>query len=210
MSADHWKTVYATKSVDSLGWYASTLPTSCRLVKKYAPKKLSDCSVIDVGAGASVFVDQMLAEGVADITLLDLSAKALEIAIERVGHHKAITCVVDDLFTTEVLRGEGYDVWHDRAVFHFLTVDQDRRDYAEKARSALVEGGLIVLGTFAKDGPETCNELPVYRCGNEEILSVFSGYFDLLHSERDIHVTPSGGEQAYGYFVLKNRSGERR
>ncbi len=203
MSAEKWISAYQTKPIGSLGWYAASLPTSRRLVKDYCGLELKNIAIIDVGAGASVFADQMIADGCVDITLLDLSSEALAMTLARLNGDEAITSIVGDVLNCLSLRPAGYDVWHDRAVFHFLTSRDDRATYVKKLRQSLAPSGVVVLGTFAPDGPDMCNDLPVRRCGPDEIKEDFYPWFDLVHTERRVHITPSGGEQFYNYFVLK-------
>jgi 2-polyprenyl-3-methyl-5-hydroxy-6-metoxy-1,4-benzoquinol methylase len=203
MSAQKWIAAYQTKPVEALGWYAASLETSHRLVSNHLSVELRDAAVIDVGAGASVFADHMIEDGCLDITLLDLSSEALAITLSRLNGDEAITSIVGNVLDCQSLRLSGYDVWHDRAVFHFLTRKADRQAYVKKARLSLATDGIIVLGTFAPDGPEMCNNLPVRRCGLSEIMEDFSPWFDLVHSVAEVHTTPTGGKQSYNYFVLK-------
>jgi len=203
MSTQKWIAAYKTKPVEALGWYAASLETSHRLVSDHLSVELRDAAVIDVGAGASVFADHMIEDGCLDITLLDLSSEALAITLSRLNGDEAITSIACNVLDCESLRLSGYDVWHDRAVFHFLMRNSDRQAYVKKARQSLATKGIVVLGTFAPDGPKICNSLPVRRCGLSEILEDFSPWFDLVHSEAQVHITPTGGKQSYNYFVLK-------
>lgn len=203
MSEEQWISAYRSRPLESLGWYAASLPTSRRLVKKYCNGAMADAAVIDVGAGASVFADQMIADGCRDITLLDLSPEALEVTLKRLNRDEAITSVVGNVLTCPSLRQAGYDVWHDRAVFHFLTRKADRSRYVKRLRQSLAQNGIVVLGTFADDGPDKCNDLPVRRCAVDQITEDFCPWFDLIHTERQLHITPSGGQQPYNYFVLQ-------
>ena len=205
MSQERWISAYQSRPVASLGWYAASLPTSHRLVKTYLKPNLSKAAIIDVGAGASVFADQVIADGCLDITLLDLSAEALNLTLQRLNNDEAITPIVGDVLKTPMLRQSGYDAWHDRAVFHFLTDKVDRETYVYRASQSLHHDGIVVLGTFAPDGPTMCNNLPVNRYSPRDIQEVFSTCFELAHTERQIHITPSGGQQPYNYFVLTKR-----
>jgi len=203
MSEEHWISAYRSRPVESLGWYAASLPTSHRLVRTYLKGAMGDAAVIDVGAGASVFADQMIVDGCVDITLLDLSPEALEVTLTRLNRDEAVTSIVGDVLSCSSLRPAGYDVWHDRAVFHFLTRKADRSMYVKRLRQSLAQNGIVVLGTFAEDGPDKCNDLPVRRCAVGQITEDFCPWFDLMHTERQVHVTPSGGQQPYNYFVLR-------
>ena len=128
--------------------------------------------------------------------------------LQRLKNDKAITPIVGDVLKTPMLRQSGYDAWHDRAVFHFLTDKVDRETYVYRASQSLHHDGIVVLGTFAPDGPTMCNNLPVNRYSPQDIKEVFSTCFELAHTERQIHITPSGGQQPYNYFVLTKRDQE--
>lgn len=205
MSVKQWTFTYKSRPIETLGWYADSLPTSQRLVTAYLKRAMGDAAVIDVGAGASVFADQMIADGCVDITLLDLSEDALDVTLKRLSGDEAVTSIVGDVLTTAVLRQHGYDAWHDRAVFHFLTQREDQVTYVQRASQSLHHDGIIVLGTFAPDGPTMCNNLPVSRYGPQDIEEIFTTHFELAHTERQMHITPSDGQQPYNYFVLTKR-----
>ncbi len=198
-----WDTVYETRETESLGWYQAEAVVSARLIEAWSS---ASESVLDVGAGASTLVDRLLDDGFDDITLLDISSKALEIARRRLeGRGVAVRFEVADICGWDPSRT--YGVWHDRAVFHFLVDEQDRAAYLSRARSALDVGGIAVIGTFALEGPESCSGLPVVRYSPDSLVREFGPSFTLEHFEHGEHRTPSGGVQAYTWVVLRHLGG---
>ncbi len=196
---EHWDGVYATKATDHVSWYQAHPATSLRLLKAVSDQA---ASVIDVGAGASTLVDELLAQGWGDITVLDVSNEALELVRARLASHGlAFSGVVCDLLTWVPERT--YDVWHDRAVLHFLGQPKDRARYVETAAQAVRPGGHLVIGVFAEDGPTHCSGLATTRYSAEELGSLFSAGFDLVHAEREEHHTPDGTAQPFTWAVLQ-------
>ncbi len=196
---EHWEQVWTGKSSDSMSWYQLEPSTSLRLVTGVAPPP---SAVLDVGAGASTFVDRLLVGGYTDVSVLDVSAAALTQLIDRMGGDSAgVTLVRADLLDWEPSRE--FDVWHDRAVFHFLVEPEARQRYVEVANRALRPGGVLVLGTFAPDGPTTCSGLPVARWDEVGVAEQLRPGFRLEHSERELHVTPSGAAQPFTWTVLR-------
>jgi SAM-dependent methyltransferase len=194
----HWERVYSSKSVNEVSWYEPTPETSVRLVLS---EGVPD-SVIDVGAGASTLVDELLERGVPRVTALDLSLSALSLVhhrLEELGNR--LTTIVGDVLTWRP--DETYDVWHDRAVFHFLTDDDDGAAYVRQVRLAVAPGGLVVVGTFAEDGPEQCSGLPTRRYSAQSLAEVFGTDFTLVHSERIEHHTPWDTVQPFTWVVLR-------
>lgn len=192
----HWDEVYATKDVESVSWFQSTPEVSLRLVERVPG------SVVDVGAGASTLVDSLLARGPTDITLLDVSAEALEVTRRRLGDRAAqVSFVAVDVLEWEP--GRDYDCWHDRAVFHFLTDPEQQRSYVRTASRTIAPGGGLVLGTFALDGPEQCSGLPTARYDADGLAAVFGDGFVLEHAETEVHHTPWGSDQAFTLVVLR-------
>jgi SAM-dependent methyltransferase len=195
----HWQKVYGGKRWNEVSWYADHLERSLALIKAVADR---GAAVIDVGGGASTLVDDLLAEGYTDLTVLDLSATALQAAKERLGPRaKAVTWLIADIASAS-LPQRRYDVWHDRAVFHFLTAREDRLAYAERARVSLKPGGHIVMSTFAPEGPSRCSGLDVNRYDGPAITRELRG-FELIQESRLSHTTPSGAEQAFACFLLR-------
>ncbi len=203
-SKAHWEQVYARKATTAVSWFQEQAATSLRLIQ--ATGLPVEASILDVGGGASVLVDDLLAAGYRDLTVLDLSGAALEAARARLGMHaEAVRWVEGDITRVE-LPAAAFDLWHDRAVFHFLTDPDDRRAYVRQLEHALKPGGHLVIATFAEDGPERCSDLPVMRYSATQLLAEFEPGFSLLHSEKEAHYTPGGAVQSFTYCHLQRRS----
>ena len=158
--------------------------------------------IVDIGAGASTLVDGLLESGYRNLTIVDLSASALALAQQRLGSAAAaVTWQADDVLTASFARS-AFDLWHDRAVFHFLTDPADRARYAAQAHRAVRPRGLVLVATFAEDGPTRCSGLDVVRYSPETLHAEFGSGFELLESHREVHTTPSGSQQAFTYCVL--------
>lgn len=194
----HWEQVYAEKGRDQVSWYEETPATSTELV-------LLDgvpTHVVDVGAGASMLPDALLDAGVEHVTLVDLSVSALALTELRLAERgNRVTTVVADVLDHEF--GEQYDVWHDRAVFHFLVEPAQRAAYARRARSAVRSGGLLVVGAFAEDGPEQCSGLPVARYDASSLAAELGEGFTLVETRRAEHHTPWDSVQPFTWVVLR-------
>lgn len=188
----HWNAVYTEKPTETLSWHQEEPDTSLRLLTAAAPPP---ASVIDVGAGASVLASRLLAAGWSDVTVLDVSAEALA------DGPAGVNAVVADVLTWRPRRT--YDVWHDRAVFHFLTTSAKQAKYIDVAQSALRSGGVLVVATFAPDGPTECSGLPTARYGADDLAAAFGDGFTVEHSEREEHVTPWGSVQPFTWLVLR-------
>jgi cyclopropane fatty-acyl-phospholipid synthase-like methyltransferase len=203
--AQHWDTLYATREPDQLSWTQTDAGMSARLIDGL--ELGADDPVVDVGGGAGVLVDYLLAAGHRRITVLDLSARALDIAgrrIEGAGYPpEAVEWTVADVLGWQA--SHRYRLWHDRAVFHFLTDAADRARYRERATAALEPNGYLVIGTFAEDGPTRCSGLSVCRYTPAELADQFAPDVDLLIAARDQHRTPWGGPQPFAWVVLRRR-----
>jgi SAM-dependent methyltransferase len=194
----HWEQVYAEKGRDQVSWYEESPTTSAELVLSGGVPR----SVIDVGAGASMLPDVLLDAGVEEVTLLDLSMNALALTAVRLeADGRRATTIVGDVLTHAF--EEQYDVWHDRAVFHFLVEAGQRAAYSSQLRAALRPGGLAVLGTFAEDGPEQCSGLPVARYDAASLAAEVGDGFTLLDSRRAEHHTPWDAVQPFTWVVLR-------
>jgi SAM-dependent methyltransferase len=159
-------------------------------------------AVVDVGSGTSALVDDLLARGFTDITLVDVSRRALEKVCDRLGDEaRGVSVVNQDVLTWVPERR--YDVWHDRAVFHFLTERADRERYIEVVADAIRSGGTLVLGTFAEDGPTSCSGLPVCRYSADDLADTFAPSFAMVGHEREEHLTPSGTTQSFTWVALQ-------
>lgn len=197
----HWESVYQTKPADAVSWYAPHLHESLRYVRQASAHK--DAAIIDVGGGESTLVDDLLAAGYSDITVLDISATAIEVARRRLGPSAgSVKWLVADILDV-ALAPASYDIWHDRAVYHFLTNDEQRRRYVEQVLRALKPGGFAIVGTFGPEGPETCSGLPVARYSPTQLHGTFGAPFQLLNSSFELHATPSGSRQQFVYCFCR-------
>jgi SAM-dependent methyltransferase len=200
-SANHWDSVYSTKAPNAVSWYAPHLETSLQLIKRVAPKWPA---IIDVGGGESTLVDDLLAEGYRYLTVLDISAEAIEACKKRFG--AALAAYVDwrvgDV-TKADLPHNYYDVWHDRAVFHFLTDEEDRRAYVDKVAYTVKAGGHVIVATFGPEGPTKCSGLDVVRYDADALHAEFGKAFRLLKSRTEVHRTPRGAEQQFVYCLCR-------
>lgn len=201
---DHWESVYETKAADAVSWYAPHLKESLRYIAATSVER--NAAIIDVGGGESTLVDDLLADGYQDITVLDISSKALDDTRMRVGAAgAAVKWIAADILEVD-LPAAAYDVWHDRAVFHFLTTDEQRRRYVAKVLKALKPGGYAVVGTFGPEGPEKCSGLTVSRYSPEELHGAFGQAFELLNSSTELHTTPWGATQQFVYCYCRRAS----
>jgi SAM-dependent methyltransferase len=197
----HWETIYRTKDVHEVSWFQSEARRSLDLITRICPDR--PAPIIDVGAGASVLVDNLLEAGYRDLTVLDLSEAALEISRDRLGADSAkVKWLRADVLRTKLDDG-AYAVWHDRAVFHFLTDATDRETYIAQVRRAVRLGGHVLVATFAEDGPDHCSGLPVVRYSAEGLHSEFGTDFLLIKSEHEDHRTPLGAEQSFLYCLCR-------
>ena len=196
-SKSHWEKVYAAKTATSVSWYQEHAECSLALVRNTEMPK--SAAIIDVGGGASTLVDDLLADGYSDVTVLDLSGAALSAARQRLGAHAAKVQWLEADVTGATLPGSRYDVWHDRAVFHFLTEPQQRQAYVETVFRLVKPGGHVIVATFAEDGPTQCSCLPVMRYAANELHAQFGDAFALVKHVKESHRTPSGVVQQFVY-----------
>lgn len=205
-TARHWDDVFRTHAVDQVSWVQGTADTSLRLLR--GPDGDLPGSLVDVGAGASTLVDQVLEEASCEITLLDVSTEALAVTRDRLeGRDEHVTCVVGDVLRWTPARR--YDAWHDRATLHFLTEPTDRATYVDLAARTVRPGGVVVIGGFAPDGPTHCSGLVVARRDAAELAGEFSAHFDLDRQERESHRTPGRAEQSFTWVRLRRRNRDR-
>lgn len=198
---EHWESIYGTTGPQDLSWYRPHLDRSLKFIDQAG--LAHDAPIIDVGGGASTLVDDLLARGYRDITVLDLSEAAIAQARARLGLEAArVTWIVGDATRLE-LPEQRYEFWHDRAVFHFLTEQEDRERYVSQVRHALKTGGHIVVATFGPDGPERCSGLPVARYSPEGIHGQFGDQFAKIGSDSELHHTPWGSEQEFVYCYCR-------
>lgn len=202
---DHWNHVYETKTSDSVSWFQEHAEQSLRLIR--ATGMSATASIIDVGGGASTLVDDLLLDGYHSLSVLDLSAKALAAAQQRLGPRASEVRWIEADITRATLPAHAYDIWHDRAVFHFLTTPEQRRAYVDTVLRAVKPGGHVIVATFAEDGPLQCSGLPVMRYSANGLHTEFGAPFTLLQHEREEHLTPSGSVQRFVYcYCRKNNA----
>jgi SAM-dependent methyltransferase len=196
----HWEGVHSTRGETEVSWFQASPDPSLRLIERAGIGP--SASVIDVGGGASRLVDALLDRGFASIAVLDLSAAALARSRARLGTRAAIVdWIVADATTWTPTAG--YDLWHDRAAFHFLTEEPQRAAYVERLRAALRPGGHAIVATFALDGPERCSGLPVVRYDGDGLARALGPGFERLATVADLHRTPSGGEQRFQFSLFR-------
>lgn len=197
---EHWETVYQTKDHTKVGWYQPSCDTSLELIELIGLSK--DASVIDIGAGASTLIDGLLERGFENITLLDLSNEALAIVKKRLGDQAAIVnYLVADITTVSL--PQRYDLWHDRAAFHFLLDEKEQQSYIQTMCNSLNPQGYAIIGTFAVDGPDSCSALSIQQYNRNRMEEVMDGRIAIIDVIESIHITPSGGEQKFSFFILK-------
>ena len=200
-SQDHWEQVYAAKTADRLCWYTPHLGIPVGWVKKL--ELPPDAAIVDVGGGASTFVDDHLDAGYRDLTVLDISGKALATARDRLGDRsRQVTWLCADITTTRLASAK-FALWHDRAVFHFLTDAKDRDVYRRNLSDALRPGGYLIIGTFAPEAPPRCSGLPVRRYSKAQLVDEFGPAFALVNDVKELHVTPGGVEQMYQFCLFR-------
>lgn len=198
----HWDEVYSAKRATEVSWYQDEPRLSLALIREVAPAP--SARIVDVGGGASVLVDRLLDEGYASVAVLDISERALEQAKMRLGPRgDRVQWLVGDLTTLDRL--PEFDVWHDRAVFHFLTTEEARRRYVALAERTLPAGGHLVIATFALDGPDHCSGLPVCRYDAASLAAALGPSFRLARSVDEIHHTPWGAPQHFIYALFQRR-----
>lgn len=197
----HWETIYRTRDVHAVSWFQPEARQSLDLITRFAPER--GAAIIDVGGGASVLVDNLIQSGYTDITVLDVSETALEISRQRLGKSADMVEWIAGDARDAPLAESGYAVWHDRAVFHFLTARADREAYVTQVERAVRPGGYVLIATFAEDGPATCSGLPVLRYSAEALHSEFGPSFRVVTTAHEEHHTPAGREQSFLYCLCR-------
>ncbi len=192
----HWENVYTTKTEKGVSWFEESPTISLDLIRSTGAGL--DAPIIDIGGGASRLVDALVDDGFEAVTVLDLSKTALARAKARLGTRAAkVRWIVADVTTWEP--SETYEVWHDRAAFHFLTEPKDRGAYAERVERAVRPGGQVIIGTFAPEGPERCSGLPVARHDAASLGEILGSAFELRESRLHAHQTPMGATQRFQF-----------
>ncbi len=196
-TADHWESVYRNKSFDAVSWYAPHLEASLRLIEQLCPDK--SAAIVDIGGGESTLVDDLLNHQYLDLSVLDISSTAIEFTKRRLGiKSEQVSWHVGDV-TTYDFGTKRFDLWHDRAVFHFLTDPGTRRAYVDLVRRSVKPGGFVLMATFGPSGPLKCSGLDVVRYDGQKLHHEFGNDFQLLGSELSLHHTPSGADQQFLY-----------
>lgn len=197
----HWDGVYTTKAPNGVSWYRPHLDRSLELIQIASPDHES--SIIDVGGGESTLVDDLLALGYQNLTLLDISKTALAVTKERLGADaQRIRWLCADV-TQGPMIGHSYDLWHDRAVFHFLLAPEERSAYVQTVANALKPGGHIIVSTFGPQGPTKCSGLNVIRYDANSLHGEFGNRFQLIESSEELHETPFGTTQQFLYCYCR-------
>jgi SAM-dependent methyltransferase len=197
--ASHWDAAYRDHGSAGVSWFQVEPTVSLELIRAaHVPRS---CAVVDVGGGASVLVDRLLGAGYTDVTVLDVSSVALGEARGRLGPDAPACWVHGDVLEWRPSRP--YGLWHDRAVFHFLTGRAERDVYLSTLADALEPGGVVILGTFAQDGPHHCSGLPVARYSVDSLVAVLGTAFTVVEARRELHLTPWGAEQPFTWVAAR-------
>ncbi len=200
-TGSHWENIYRTKAPNAVSWYRSHLDRSLTLIESALPDRKA--GIIDVGGGASTLVDDLLARGYRNLTVLDVSQTALDVTKARLGESgKAVRWVCADA-TQADLPDQAFDVWHDRAVFHFMTAQEQRNAYVRLAARAVRPGGHVIVGTFGPEGPTKCSGLDVVRYDAGSLHGEFGERFKLVQSFKELHETPFGTTQQFLYCYCR-------
>lgn len=198
----HWQDVYLNKGEQQVSWTQADPQPSLGLIEKFARDR--NAAIVDIGGGASRLVDALVMEGFAAITVLDLSEAALQWAKARLGEKGAsVQWIAADV--TAWQPPQPFDIWHDRAAFHFLIEEKDRAAYLDCLRAGVKPGGYAIIATFAPDGPEKCSGLPVQRYSPESLSTAIGSAFDLVEHHLHRHVTPWGAVQSFQFSALRRR-----
>lgn len=202
-SREHWNAVYDRGGEAEVSWFESQPQDSMREILAACPGRA--CSLVDVGGGASRLADALIAEGFADLTVVDLSPRALTLAQARLGVEAArVSWIEADV--TAWRPGRRYDVWHDRAVFHFLTTPEAQAAYVATLRAVLSPEGTVIVATFAPGGPEHCSGLPIVQHDGESLERILGAGFERLATRFHRHVTPGGADQRFQYSRFRRRA----
>ena len=197
----HWEHIYATKAPMQVSWYQVHANCSLHFIQRAGIQPTDP--IIDVGGGTSTLVDDLLTAGFQMVTVLDISATALQLARQRLGTYADKVTWIETDITQTALPKNRYAVWHDRAVFHFLTQPADRLRYIDTLRHSIRHGGYVIIATFAPDGPHQCSGLDVLRYSPDSLHREFGHDFELIESVDETHHTPWGNEQKFMYCYCR-------
>lgn len=199
---DHWEQIYQDKSPLEVSWYQSEPSLSLKLIENCSLKE--DDSVIDVGGGASLLVDRLCEKGYKNLSVLDISANALKHAKGRLANqHCAVEWVTADI--TAFSSPQQFSLWHDRAVFHFLTDASDRKKYIDNLSASLKSGGYLILAAFSFDGPDMCSGLTIVQYDREKLTKEIGNQFKFVNEENETHITPAGSNQIFTYYRFQKK-----
>ncbi len=197
---EHWESAYRRSAPDQLSWYQSDPARSLAIIERFAPDR--SVRIVDAGGGASHLAHRLAADGYHRVTVMDISRSALAAARERGGGGRDVTWVAADILATP-LRERSHDLWHDRAVFHFLVDPQLRRRYLAQLSRTMKSPGLVLMATFGPQGPEKCSGLPVVRFSTEGLHRELGPSFEPVYSESETHLTPGGKAQEFCYTLFR-------
>jgi len=199
----HWETIYQTKNLAEVSWYQSKPITSLKFISELDLKK--DAKIIDIGAGEGYLADYLLADGFSDLTILDISEEALDHTKSRLGKKaENLKWITADI--SNFIPEEKYDLWHDRAAFHFLTEETQIQNYLKTLENSINPGGFVIMGTFSEKGPEKCSGLEIRQYSIPEMSDLLAGNFQKLHCENIDHITPSGAVQNFTFCSFQKKS----
>jgi SAM-dependent methyltransferase len=202
---EHWEKIYSTKAPDQVSWFRLHLETSLALIERAAHSR--SASIIDVGGGASTLIDDLIQRGYRNLTVLDISQAALAVAESRLGQAASLVRWIGADVTRVDLQQCSFDIWHDRAVFHFLTASEDRAAYVRTLAVSAKPGARVIISTFGPDGPSKCSGLDVRRYDADSLQKELGAHFHLTESSMEFHATPFGTMQQflYGHFTFDGR-----
>ncbi len=197
----HWENVYSTRPSDQVSWFRKHLDNSLKLIRSTGVGQ--DAAIIDVGGGSSTLVDDLLDRGFVDVSVLDISRSAMEVSRARLGDRQGrVNWIEADITTVELIE-DRYDVWHDRAVFHFLTDPTNRRRYVDRVKRSVKLGGHVIVASFGLAGPAKCSGLDVVRYNPDTMHDEFGNDFELVSSLDEQHRTPVGTTQEFVYCYCR-------
>jgi len=202
-SKSHWENIYETKDATQVSWFQQHPELSLRFIEETRVDKAGQ--IIDVGGGASTLVDDLLANEYENVTVLDISLAALQVAQQRLGSFASRVTWLEADVTQVKLPYRFYDVWHDRAVFHFLIREEDRARYVKAVQHSVKTGGHVIVATFGLEGPLRCSGLEVVRYSPDSLHDEFGNDFELVDTTNELHQTPFGTEQKFIYCYCRKR-----
>jgi len=199
----HWETIYQTKNLADVSWYQSKPVTSLKFISELDLKK--DAKIIDIGAGEGYLADHLLADGFSDLTILDISEEALDHTRLRFGKKaENLKWITADI--SNFIPEEKYDLWHDRAAFHFLTEETHIQNYLKTLENAINPGGFVIMGTFSEKGPEKCSGLEIRQYSIAGISDLLAENFQKIHCDNIDHITPSGAVQNFTFCSFQKKN----